>query len=37
VEGGGYEREKTLDMISELEALMQSHSARASALLRRHT
>ena len=28
--GGGFEREKALDMVSELEALVQSHSARAS-------
>lgn len=27
--GGGFEREKALDMVSELEGLLQSHNARA--------
>jgi hypothetical protein len=34
LEGGGFERERTLDMVSELEALMQAHNARAAVLLR---
>ena len=33
VEGGGFERERVLDMVSELEGLLQSHNARASGLL----
>ncbi|WP_314435907.1 hypothetical protein [Massilia timonae] len=33
--GGALEREKVLDMISELEGLFQAHSARAGAKLRR--
>jgi hypothetical protein len=34
---GGFEREKTLDMVSELEGLMQAHNSRASNRLRRHS
>jgi hypothetical protein len=32
--GGGFEREKALDMVSELEGLLQAHNARSAALLR---
>jgi hypothetical protein len=31
LEGGGFERERVRDMISELEAFLQSHNARAAA------
>jgi hypothetical protein len=31
--GGGFEREKALDMVSELEGLMQAHNARAGKML----
>ena len=34
LEGRGFERERTLDMVSDLEALVQSHHARASLRLR---
>jgi hypothetical protein len=34
LEGGGFERERTLDMMSELEGLVSAHSARAAGLLR---
>lgn len=34
VGGQGYERERVLDMVSELEGLLQSHNARAAASLR---
>jgi hypothetical protein len=34
IQGGAVERQKSADMISELEGLYQSHSARASAKLR---
>jgi hypothetical protein len=35
--GGGFEREKALDMVSELEGLLHSHNARAAArMLLRH-
>jgi hypothetical protein len=35
VQGGAIEREKILDMVSELEGLLQAHSTRAGAKLRR--
>jgi hypothetical protein len=35
ITGGGYEREKIMDMVSELEGLVQAHNARAAGLLRR--
>lgn len=35
IEGGGFEREKILDMVSELEGQVQAHSARAASRLRR--
>jgi len=35
VQGGAIERERVLDMISELEGMFQAHSARAGAKLRR--
>lgn len=35
VQGGAIEREKVLDMVSELEGLFQAHSARAAAKMRR--
>lgn len=35
IQGGAIEREKIADMVSELEGLYQSHSARAGAKLRR--
>jgi len=35
VSSGGFEREKILDMVSELEALKQSHNARALSRLRK--
>ncbi|WP_236478130.1 hypothetical protein, partial [Escherichia coli] len=33
--GGALQREKVLDMVSELEGLFQAHSARAAAKMRR--
>lgn len=35
IQGGGFEKEKILDMISELEGQVQAHSARATARMRR--
>lgn len=35
LQGGGFEREKILDMVSELEGQMQAHAARAAGRLRR--
>jgi len=35
VQGGAIEREKVLDMVSELEGLYQAHSARAAAKMRK--
>ncbi|WP_038490229.1 hypothetical protein [Janthinobacterium agaricidamnosum] len=35
ITGGGFEREKILDMVSELEGLVQAHGARAAARMRR--
>jgi len=35
VQGGALEREKVLDMVSELEGMFQAHSARAGARLRK--
>ncbi len=32
--GAGFERERTLDMVSELEGLLQAHNGRAAGLLR---
>ena len=32
--GGGFEREKALDMVSELEGLLQAHHSRSSVLMR---
>lgn len=32
---GGFERERIMDMVSELEGLVQSHSSRAASMLRR--
>lgn len=37
VQGGGFERERVLDMVSELEVIVQSHHARANALLRKRS
>ena len=34
VTGGGFEREKVLDMVSELEGYLQAHNARAACRLR---
>lgn len=34
IDGGGFEREKALDMVSELEGLLQAHNARSAAILR---
>lgn len=34
VDGAGFERDRVLDMVSELEGLIQAHSARAAVMLR---